>query len=139
MKTASQSVQKWQNRAGAAVSDYEAGATSTTKDQAALAASAKVSWFQGITQANSKDLFAKGLQRSGKQGWLDGIREKGVNNFSTGVSAPKSANKYVENSGRFDSARAAVAGTQKGPRGSEGNYARSATVAKALRLAKVGS
>ncbi len=139
MKTASQSVQKWQQRAGGAVGDYESGARSTTKDQAAAAIAAKGNWQQGIQAAISKGLYEKGLGRSGKGGWLAGVTEKGVANFGTGVASSVASQKYAENSGRFDSARNAAASVARGPKGSPQNLQRVAAVANALRAAKVGA
>lgn len=139
MKSASQSVQKWQQRAGQAVGDYEAGARSTTKDQAAAAIAAKGNYVAGIQASISKGSYEKGLGRSGKQGWLAGVTEKGVQNFGTGVGAANSAQKYTENSGRFDSARNAAASIARGPKGSPANLQRVTAVANALRAAKVGA
>lgn len=139
MKTASQSVNKWANRAGASVNDYEAGARSTSKDQAAAAIAAKGNYAAGLQQSLAKGSYEKGLSRSGKSGWLNGVVQKGVTNFGTGVSAATSAEKYASNSGKYDSARNAAASVARGPKGSPQNLQRVAAVANALRAAKVGA
>ena len=51
MKTASQSSQKFVERASAASGDYVSGAQSTTKDQAAAAIAGKQNWVAGVQAA----------------------------------------------------------------------------------------
>jgi len=138
MKTASTAASKWQNKAGMASSDYLEGAQSTDKDQAARAIAAKSNYVAGIQDSISRDSYAKGLQKSGKQGWLSGVQEKGAQNYSTGISADSSRQKYVENSGKYDNARKAADALPRGPRGSAQNLNRVTAVANALRAAKVG-
>jgi len=138
MKSASQSAQKWANRAGGASQDYIDGSEATSKDQAAAAIAAKANYVAGLQASFAAGLFEKGLQRSGKSGWLAGVREKGANNYPAGVSAPSAQSKYTTNSGRYDSARNAAANIARGPRGSAQNLNRVTAVVNALRAAKVG-
>jgi len=136
MKTASQSGAKWQGRASGASQDYIDGARETTKDQAALAIASKGNWQAGLQAAFAAGSFEKGLGRSGKSGWLNGVNEKGANNYGTGVGAASSLNRYTQNSSRFDAARGAAASVARGPKGT--NIARVTAVVQALRAAKVG-
>ena len=136
MKTAGQSGQKFVERAGAASGDYKTGAESTSKDQSAAAIAGKANWAAGIQAAITGDRFAKGLQTSGKSGWVKGVIEKGVNRFAEGVAS--GLGKYVTNSGKYDSARGAASSLPRGPKGSEQNFARSKAVGQALRKMKVG-
>lgn len=136
MKTASQSSQKFVERASAASGDYVSGAQGTNKDQAAAAIAGKANWQAGIQAAITGDRYAKGLQNSGKAGWLKGVTEKGANRFAEGVAS--GASKYATNSGKYDSARSAATALPRGPKGSEQNFARSKAVGQALRKAKVG-
>ena len=138
MKTASQSGPKWQERAGSAANDYVTGSQQTTKDQSALAIASKPNMIAGFNAAMSAGLYEKGLQRSGKSGWIAGVTEKGAQNYPTGVSAASSLSKYTSRSGAFDAARGAAAALPRGPRGSAGNLSRVAAVVNALRAAKVG-
>ena len=138
MKSASQSVSKWSNRAGGASQDYLDGAQSTPKDQAAAAIAAKSNYVAGLQASFAADSFSKGLQRSGKSGWLAGVNEKGASNYPSGVSSASAASKYTVNSGRFDSARNAASGVPRGPRGSAQNLNRVTAVVNALRAAKLG-
>lgn len=136
MKTAATVGTKWQLRAGSALSTYAQGARDTQKDQSSAAIAAKANWFAGLTAANAADRFAKGLSRSGKQGWLSGVLEKGQQNYGTGVAAARALTKYTSNSGKYDAARGAAAGIARGPKGSAGNLQRVAAVVTALRAAK---
>ncbi len=138
MRTASQSSTKWADRAGSASQTYLTGVDTTTKDQAANAIAAKGNYAAGVQAAISKDLYAKGLQRSGKAGWQAGVDQKGATNYATGVQAPASRQKYETNSGRYDSARNAAASVARGPKGSPGNLSRVAAVVTAERAVKTG-
>lgn len=136
MKTASQSAQKFVERAGAASGDYVSGAQGTSKDQAASAIAGKANYVAGIQASITAGRYEKGLQKSGKAGWLKGVTEKGANRFAEGVAS--GAGKYATNSGAYDSARGAAASLPRGPKGSEQNFARAKAVGQALRAMKVG-
>lgn len=136
MKTASQSSSKYVERAGAASGDYVSGAQGTSKDQSAAAIAAAPNYVAGIQAAITRGAYAKGLQASGKAGWLKGVTEKGANRFAEGVAS--GASKYATNSGKYDGARGAANSLPRGPKGSEQNFARAKAVGQALRAAKVG-
>lgn len=136
MKTASQSSQKYADRAGAASGDYVKGAQETTKDQAAAAIAAAPIYAQAVQQAVSNGSYAKGLQKSGKAGWLAGVTSKGGNRYGEGVSS--AAPKYATESAKYDSARSAASSLPRGIKGSAGNIARVTAVVNALRAAKSG-
>lgn len=137
MKSAAASAQKYVERASAASGDYVEGAQSSSKDQAAAAIAGAGNWKAGIQAAIAGGRYEKGLQESGKQGWLKGVTEKGGNRYAEGVSS--GAQKYATQSGKFDSARGAAASLPRGPKGSEQNFARSKAVGQALRKMKVGA
>lgn len=136
-KNASTSAVKWAERAASAGAAFGEGARTTVKDQSANAIAAKTLYAAGVQEAISKDRFAKGLQKSGKAGWLKGITEKGEMNYATGVSAPSASSAYSQNSGRFDSARNAAASLPRGPKGSPANLGRVGAVVNALRAVKM--
>lgn len=137
MKTASQVAQKFVERASAASNDYVTGAEQTTRDQAASAIAAKEIYKQALTASFTRDSFSKGLQKSGKAGWLRGVKEKGGARYAGGVSV--SAGKYATESGKYDTARNAASSLPRGLKGSETNLARVKAVVTALRSAKVGT
>lgn len=137
MKNAQSSSQKFVERASGASGDYVKGASETTKDQAASAIAAAEIHKQATIAALNDGRYAKGLQKSGKAGWLNGVTTKGVNRFSEGVS--QSAGKYATESAKYDGARNAAASLPRGLKGSETNIARVKAVVGALRSAKVGA
>lgn len=137
MKTAAQSSKKFVANAGAAGQYYTEGAQQTTKDQSASAIAAKAAWVSGLQKAQARGAFEKGLQASGKAGWLAGVVAKGANRFGEGVAA--SEQKYATNSGKYDGARGAAASLPRGSRGSPENYNRSAAVGKALNVLRTGT
>lgn len=137
MKSAQSVGQKFVERAANASGDYLKGAQETSKDQSSLAVAAIPRMKTALNKAIDSGRVAKGLQASGKSGWLKGIVDKGQERFAGGVSA--SLGKYVTNSGRYDSARNASASMPKGDKGSATNLAKVAAVVNALRVAKTGS
>lgn len=134
MKSASASAQKFAERAAAAATDYVRESEATSKDQAAAAIAAKEVYKQALTASFSKDAYAKGLGKSGKGGWLKGVKEKGADRFAGGVAV--SASKYAQNSAPFDSARGAASSLPRSVKGSPQNMARVTAVVTALRTAK---
>lgn len=136
MKSAGQSAKKFVERASAASGDYVTGAETTSKDQAAAAINAKANYQAGLTASFARGAYEKGLSASGKSGWLKGIKDKGGNRFAEGVAS--GADKYAQNSAKYDGARGAANSLPRGPKGSEANFARAKAVGQALRAAKVG-
>lgn len=135
-KSASQSAQKYADRAGAAAGDYVAGAESTTKDQAAAAIAAFEITKQATMAALNEGRQVRGLQKSGKSGWLAGVKAKGGSRYGEGVSV--AAPKYATESARFDSARGAAASIPRGIKGSPQNLQRVAAVVAAQIKTKTG-
>jgi len=117
---------------------YQEGASQTSKDQAAAAIAAKPLYQAGIQEALAQGRYEKGLQKSGKSGWLRGVQEKGAANYGVGVTAPSAGQAYATESGRYDGARNAASASPRGPKGSPQNLQRVAAVVNALRAAKVG-
>lgn len=136
MKSASNSAEKYSSRASAASGDYISGAQSSTKDQAAAAIAAAPLYAQGVQEAISSGRFAKGLQKSGKNGWLKGVTEKGGNRYGEGVS--QAGPKYATESARFDSARGAANSLPRGIKGSPQNLQRVSAVVAAQIAVKKG-
>lgn len=137
MKTAAESAKKFVQNAGAAVEFYTKGAESTQKDQSAAAIAAKGAYAAGVQKGIARGAYEKGLSKSGKQGWLTGVKTKGANRFGEGVAA--SSDRYATESGKYDGARQAGSNLPRGPRGSAENYTRSSTVGKALNALRVGT
>lgn len=136
-KSAQAVAEKFVSRAGAASGDYVQGSEQSGKDQAASAIAAKTVYQQALTASFTRDAYAKGLQKSGKGGWLRGVQQKGAERFAPGVAA--SAGKYAQESGRYDAARGAASNLPRGVKGSPQNLQRVAAVVNAQRALKVGA
>ena len=136
-KSASVSAKKFVDRASVASGDYADGVRSTDKDQNAAAIAAAGIYKQAVIAAANAGRFEKGLQKAGKQAYLDGVSKKGEARFAEGVAT--AASKYATNSGAYDTARTAASSLPRGVKGSAENLQRVAAVVKALRAAKVGA
>jgi len=136
VKAAADVVQKWVRRASSAGTEYEQGVRSTPADWAASAAAAKQSWQTAVTEAAGRDAFAKGVQAAGNQKWRDRAITLGPARFAQGVGAAEPS--YSAGIGPVLATIGAVDLPARGVTGSEGNYARSAAIGKALRAAKTG-
>lgn len=136
MKSASASAEKYASRASAASGDYVSGAQQTTKDQSAAAIAAASIYAQALQTSIADGRYARGLQKSGKQGWLKGVTEKGGNRYGEGVSS--AAPTYATESARFDSARGAASSLPRGIKGSPQNLQRVAAVVAAQIKVKTG-
>jgi len=88
-----------------------------------------------LTASFGRDSYAKGLAKSGKQGWLEGVTKKGAERYAGGVAV--SASKYAQNSGKYDGARGAAENMPRGLKGSETNLARVKAVVNAMRAVKL--
>lgn len=136
MRSAQQSAEKFASRAAAASGDYVSGAQTTTKDQNAAAIAAAAIYAQATQAAIAEGRFSRGLQKAGKQKWLEGVTGKGGNRYGEGVSG--AASTYASESARFDSARGAAASLPRGVKGSPANLQRVAAVVTAQIKAKTG-
>lgn len=84
---------KWAQRSAGATADYQRGVELTDKDPTALAAASGARYIAGVQAAYSSGKWARRLQQVGKAGWQQAVRDKGVQNYATGVMA--SEQKYV--------------------------------------------
>jgi hypothetical protein len=93
MLSAAEVADKWVQRAGAAGQDYARGVETTEKDPTALAAANGARYISGVQEAYQSGKWARRLQAVGKAGWQAAVRDKGVANYGTGVTAAK--DKYA--------------------------------------------
>lgn len=105
MKTAAQSLQRWQAAAGTAATAWNDGIQSTTKDQAALAAAAQPLWLQGVQDAYANNRFANGVTRRGTSYWKSQSQAKSAN-YSLGYQA--GANNFSSAIGKILNAEANI-------------------------------
>jgi len=89
MLSPSQVAEKWVTRASAAGQDYGRGVEQTEKDPTALAVQNGARYIAGVQEAYSSGRWARRLQAVGKAGWQAAVRDKGVTNYGTGVTAAR--------------------------------------------------
>lgn len=136
VKTASQSGGRWQRRASSASGEYREGVERTGKSWQALATAGKQNYIAGVQEAQGRDAFAKGIAAAGDQKWRTNALAKGPGRFSEGVTVGQG--DYERGIAPFLEVASRTDLPMPGPRGSEQNYQRSVTMAKAFRAAKTG-
>lgn len=82
--------QRWATNGAASSGKWQENANATTVDPTALAIAAGPKYLQNVQTAYQQGRYQRGLQRSGKAGWLAGINGKGAANFSNGISQSES-------------------------------------------------
>lgn len=127
---------KWSTRAQAAGPDYTAGVKSTTKDWAALTASAADSWGAGVSQAVSDGRFAKGVTAAGTPKWQAAASSKGAQRYPQGVASGQSS--YSNGFSPFLQTIQNLNLPPRSPRGSPNNIQRVSTIDAALHAKKIG-
>lgn len=125
---------RWQRRASSAGPEYEEGIRTTSADWAQATGAASQAYIAGVQEANSRGAFSKGVTAAGNAKWKNNALKKGPGRFSEGVSVgvddyARGVQPFLEIASRTDL-------PMRGPVGSEANYQRSVTMAKAMRAAK---
>ena len=104
------------------VDRYETGTEGKGSAWAAAKTRAKTNFAPAMAEALSKDLFGKGLDRADAGDYDRGIRDKGVQNWGTGMQAGGS--KWGNRVQKFASLWDASLGTAAGPKRSAANLKR---------------
>jgi hypothetical protein len=136
VKSAQQAGGRWSRRASSAGGEYTEGVERTGKSWQANATAAKAAYIAGVTEANGRDAFAKGIAGAGDQKWRTNALRKGPGRFAEGVQVGQP--DYERGVGPFLEVASRTDLPLRGATGSEGNYARAVTMAKAFRAAKTG-
>lgn len=136
VKTASLAGARYARRAAAASGDYKDGVERTSKSWQAAASAGAKNYVQGVQEAAGRGAFEKGVAAAGDAKWKKMAMEKGPGRYAEGVQTgqdeyQRGVAPFLEVIGRTDI-------PMRGPTGSEANYQRSTTIARALRQAKVG-
>jgi len=136
VKSASVSAGRWQRRASSASGEYKEGVERTGKSWQAAASAAKGNYIAGVQEAQGRDAFARGVNAAGDQKWRTNALAKGPGRFAEGVNVgqgdyERGVAPFLEVASRTDL-------PMRGATGSESNYQRSVTMAKAFRAAKTG-
>lgn len=136
VKSPSVAAGRWQRRASSASGEYREGVERSQKSWARGAEAGKENYIKGVQEAQGRDAFARGVAEAGDAKWKSNAIAKGPGRFAEGVSIAqgdyeRGVAPYLEVASRTDLG-------QPGPRGSEANYQRSVTMAKAFRAFKTG-
>jgi hypothetical protein len=127
---------KWASVTGAAATYYDAGVKNPKADWATNTKAAKNAYSQGVTQAISKNLFEKGVDKAGTEKQKRKSIDIGIGRFASGVAAA------VEDFGKgFEPYRSALEGITLPARYAAGdprNIERVAKIATTLRQKKTG-
>lgn len=83
-KTLQQTVENFKNSSATASTDWAAGANAYQGDPTALAAAAGAQAVSNYSQAWTSGRVAAGLQRAGRQGWINGINNN-VQKYAMGI------------------------------------------------------
>ena len=136
VKSASMAAGRWQRRASSASGEYKAGIEATQKSWSAAAAGAAGNYITGVQEAQGRGAFARGVQSAGDQKWRNNALAKGPGRFAEGVNVGQG--DYERGVAPFLEVAARTDLPMRGAVGSETNYQRSTTMAKAFRAAKTG-
>src|SRR5262245_37465264 len=136
VKSPQQAAGRWQRRASSASGEYREGVERTGKSWSAAAAGAKANYIAGVQEAQGRDAFAKGVAAAGDQKWRANAVAKGPGRFAEGVNVgqgdyERGVAPFLEVASRTDL-------PMRGATGSESNYQRGVTVAKACSAEKTG-
>lgn len=86
MKTAAQALQNWQNSAGTAATNWQAGINNYNGDWVGATVGAYQNWVSGLANAQANGLWQAGIQAAGTAGWKSAAQAKAAN-YSTGFTA----------------------------------------------------
>lgn len=137
IKALSAITEKWRARAQSSTEDYAAGIQNTTRDWAASTTAAAASYKAGIQAAISANRFESGVRAAGNEKWKRNALQKGPQRWAQGISL--SGDAYSRGFAPYREVIASLNLPARGPRGSEGNYARSMAVGKALHQKRIGA
>ena len=129
-----QVVDKWSRRATAAGPEYQAGIQTPRVPWSQGAIAASPAWKQAVTDAASKDLFAKGVTKAGDAKWAAKALSVGVRRYPEGVTAAK--DDYKGNFAPFYDALGKVALPARAPRGDPRNLERVKAIVQTMRQVK---
>jgi hypothetical protein len=130
IKAATKIAEKWQNKAGAAGADYEAGVLAPRRDWQAATEASEGSYSEGIQKAIGEKRFSKGVRRAGTQKWQKGAIDKGVTRYPAGVNAAK--DDYQVGVEPYLQEISQITLPPKGPKGDPRNIQRVAMIAQRL-------
>jgi hypothetical protein len=133
VKSLDASATKYQTRAAQASGDYVKGADGADWKSKVTSAEALKNYTQGIADAPKR--WTKGLGKATNEDWAGAIRDVGGTRYAQGVGS--AGPKWQSGFSPYHSIASSIDLGPKGPKGSEGNYARSTKMGKAFHDKKV--
>ena len=113
---------------------YQKGVANKGADWQRGAAAAAPNYAAGVQKALADNRFAKGVQAASASNYDEGVRNKGVNNWPTGMQLAE--NRYTEGVAPFTSLWNTALGTPRGPKGSPANLQRMTQNVERFKAAK---
>jgi len=129
-------VQKWQAGAGAGSADYAANSIAAAGDYGARTGASQAAWKAGVNGPGADTRFAANARGKGQQKYARKIGLVGSARYSEGVA--NAGPEYAAGFAPYVQVMQGLTTPARGPRGSAGNQAISAAVAKALHDRRVG-
>ncbi|MEM3982563.1 MAG: hypothetical protein QXM71_07595 [Thermofilum sp.] len=130
-------VEKWRSRASAASGDYAAGVEAPKYDWQKQTLAAAEAWKAGVTEAATKNTFAKGVAAKSTDFWKARAMTLGTARFADGVV--KSVDVYKSNFAPYYDTLSKLELPPRGARGDPKNIERVRAIIQALRSKKVGT
>ena len=87
LKPADRIVAKWAERAKAGLPLYAEFTANPKRDPTAAAVSMKSTWQAKVSSAETANKWEQALRNVGFQGYLYGVRTKGINRFPSGIDS----------------------------------------------------
>ena len=137
VKSASESAQKWRDRASGASSEYASGAAEAAEEWERNAVAAAPNFRAAIQQGNIEQRYESGVRRAGASKYRRKIMEVGASRYGSGIAAAES--DYAEGVEPYLATIANLTLPPRQPRGSSANLERVAVIAQALHRRRVGS
>lgn len=138
IRTASQAVDNWNTRAGAAQTFWQSQANSAAWKTYAGSAQAESNYATGVQQAVAKKSRAAGVNASSDETWKAGINAN-VGRYGQGITASKSKFSAAITPILTDISNAVKAMPPRGPRGSDVNISQRGTAIQKALTAKRGT
>lgn len=135
VKSATEIAQKWADVTGARASYYESETPGAAAVWEANTVAAGGTYKAGISVAGIDKRFVGGVKRAGAEKFSRKVKAVGVTRYSPGVSAAQA--DMAKNFADFQAVLAGLVIPDRGPRGSDANYAIVSVVGKALHAKRL--
>jgi len=126
---------KWIDVTPGRASYYEAGIRNPREDWASQTAAAEDAYVQGVQEAITQGRFAKGVRKTGTEGWQRKALNVGVRRWPEGVRA--AADDYASGFAPFRDVLERLTLPERRAKGDPANIERVRTIANALHKKKL--